>query len=91
MRLGDLRPGDVLRSGHDETAAILFATCPHPLYTGLTLFVWRMSSGPDRGSWSHDALSAQTEIDPANVRVPVDEDARKASIRKALHWNQGAP
>jgi len=82
--ISSLIPGD--RITHMATladgcsTAVFVGSMPHPLYMGLRLVIWRMGDG----SWSHDALSAQQEIQGV-----LDPTARKENLRWAFHTPGG--
>lgn len=54
--VAELQPGMVI--AHTGRTATVITTCPHPLYQGFTLVVWRLSDG----TVSFDALSPRQEV-----------------------------
>lgn len=77
MRLGELRPGDLVELM--EVQSILIARVdPHPLYPGLSLFIWRIT---EDGSISLDALDPRMEM-MAGTKLHSGNH-----IREGIHFN----
>lgn len=72
MRVTQLQPGDLVRSGPDS--AVYIEQAPHPLYRGLRLVIWKM---PD-GTWSHDALKPGQDVGEAVPSTPAQRRVRLA-------------
>lgn len=74
-RVLQLTPGDEV--GAFGRSGTFIARCPHPLFPGLQLVVWKM----DDGSWSHDALRVEQDVGEA---APTTEASRELRLRRAL-------
>lgn len=77
----ELRPGDKVEDPWSRTRHTFVAQCPHPLYAGLRLVIWRLSDG----TWSHDALSAQQDV---GEPIPSTDAEREDALRRALHGQE---
>lgn len=84
VTVADLTPGDRLTMSSPftetgEQSSTFVAQCPHPLYRGLQLVIWRM----DDRTWSHDALDARQEL-PGTLDRPDDPIERAQRLRGAF-------
>lgn len=82
MKVMDVVPGMQVELLGSPEPATFVASCPHPLYQGLLLVVWRMPEGHGAGDWSHDALSPVMDL-PQTV-LPSTLEERSANLRAAL-------
>jgi hypothetical protein len=77
VKVEELTPGDLVTNGPMQ--AVFVARCPHPLFDGLQLVIWRMLGAPI--VWSHDALSLRQEVGEAVDATP---EQRTVRLRAAL-------
>jgi hypothetical protein len=82
--VADLIPGDLVTLPGAPVSGVFVARCPHPLYGGLMLVIWRLSDG----TWNHDTLIAWQEVGDVQPGEPA---ARRERLRAALSdrgWNR---
>jgi hypothetical protein len=81
MRVSELVPG--MQFTHvpmfGDKPVTFITQCPHPLYHGLQMVIWKM---PD-GSWSHDALRSD-QVLPAGEVIPSNHGERYTNLRMAI-------
>lgn len=74
-RVCELLPGDLVSQA--GMSAVFVTHCPHPLYAGLRMVIWRMGDG----SWSHDALDAGQDVGVVTDATP---EERRDRLRHAV-------
>jgi hypothetical protein len=82
VRVMELVPGMQTEVLGSTEPATFVASCPHPLYVGFLLVIWRMPEGHGVGDWSHDALSPVMDL-PQRV-LPSTAVEREKNLRSAL-------
>jgi hypothetical protein len=74
-RVNRLLPGDKVSQG--GRSAVFITACPHPVWEGLRLVIWRM----DDDSLSLDALRGDQDVGQVE---PIEPAARATRLRDAL-------